>query len=161
MFLMFLILAAPLTAGGIYLIVNSTKLYFKNSSWSVKGYKIGGCVFLGMAAVLLIYGAIICNQFPTSSNTTSSSIDTDSWFHDEYDAFAAAQSVVKSKLKSPSTAKFCSAREATISRSGDTWTIYGWVEAQNSFGATIRNNFTVKITFTGSNKYTIQSCDIY
>jgi len=84
----------------------------------------------------------------------------DTYGHDEFDAVAAAEKIVKSNLKSPSTAEFCKHKEYTITCSGDTWTIKGYVDAQNSFGATLRNNFTVKITFTSSTKYTIDLCSI-
>ena len=84
----------------------------------------------------------------------------DSYGHDEFDAVAAAEKIVKSNLKSPSTAEFCKHKEYTITCSDDTWTIKGYVDAQNSFGATLRNNFTVKITFTSSTKYTIDLCSI-
>ena len=84
----------------------------------------------------------------------------DTWGHDEFDAVAAAEKVVKSNLKSPSTAEYCKHKEYTITCSGDTWTIKGYVDAQNSYGATLRNNFTVKITFTSSIKYTIDLCSI-
>lgn len=84
----------------------------------------------------------------------------DDFGHDEYDAWTAARDIVEGKLKSPSTAKFCSVTNASIERDGNTWTIIGYVDAQNSFGATLRNNFTVKITFTSSTKYTIDQCSI-
>lgn len=84
----------------------------------------------------------------------------DSFGHDDSDAWSAAVSTVSSKLKSPSTAEFCSKSAATIKSNGDTWTISGYVDAQNSFGATLRNNFTVEITFTSSTEYTIERCDI-
>lgn len=84
----------------------------------------------------------------------------DSYGHDEFDAVAAAEKIVKSKLKAPSAAEFCKHKEYTITCSGDTWTIKGYVDAPNSFGATMRNSFTVKITFTSSTKYTIDLCSI-
>ena len=84
----------------------------------------------------------------------------DDFGHDEYDAWTAAKDIVKDKLKSPSTAEFCKASETTITRNGNTWTIQGYVDAQNSFGATLRNEFTVVITFTNATKYTIDSCVI-
>lgn len=87
--------------------------------------------------------------------------EEDSYGHDKSDAWIAATDVVESKLKSPSTADFCRSSDATITRSGNTWTISGYVDAQNSFGATIRNNFTVKVTFTSKNNYTIDQCNIY
>jgi hypothetical protein len=95
------------------------------------------------------------NDTPRKSNRLE-----DGYGHNEFDAVVVAEKVVKSKLKSPSTAEFCKHREYTITCSGDTWTIKGYVDAQNSFGATLRNNFTVKITFTSSTKYTIDLCSI-
>lgn len=68
--------------------------------------------------------------------------------------------IVSDRLKSPSSAKFCTKSQATIKRSGDTWTVSGYVDADNSFGASIRNNFTVEITFTSDTDYTIDRCDI-
>lgn len=84
----------------------------------------------------------------------------DTWGHDEFDAVVVAEKAVKNKLKSPSTAEFCSHKEYSITCSGDTWTVSGYVDAQNSFGATLRNDFTVKFTFENSERYTIDYCNI-
>jgi len=99
---------------------------------------------------------------PSSYNSSISggSSSTDNYSHDKFDAMTIARKIVKNNLKSPSTAKFCDTTDASISCSGNTWTVRGWVEAQNSFGAVIRNNFTVKITFTSKDVYTIDSCSI-
>ena len=96
----------------------------------------------------------------TSTSKSSSSTSTDGYGHDKFDAMVVAKNIVKNKLKSPSTASFCSTSDATISCSGNTWTVKGWVDAQNSFGATVRNNFTVKFTFSSDEKYTVDSCSI-
>lgn len=61
-------------------------------------------------------------------------------------AYACAQNAVKNRLKSPSTAKFCSYTDAKITLSGNIYTVSGYVDAQNGFGATIRSKFTVKLT---------------
>ena len=110
--------------------------------------------FVGMG--IMLHGV---SQNAKSRPSTSSSI-SDSYGHDKFDAITVAEKIVKDNLKSPSTAKFCSTSEAKISCSDNTWTVSGWVDAQNSFGATLRNNYTVKFTFTSSNKYTIDSCNI-
>lgn len=94
-----------------------------------------------------------------NANKTASS-KKDDYGHDMYDALAIAEKAVKEKLKSPATAVFCKSSEYTVSCVGNTWTISGYVDAQNSFGATLRNTFNVKITFSGSNKYTVDSCRI-
>ena len=74
--------------------------------------------------------------------------------------YSEAKDIVKSKLKSPSTAQFGSISETKITSINNTWTVSGWVDAQNSFGATIRSKYTVQITFTSQNHYTIDKCII-
>ena len=95
-----------------------------------------------------------------SSSSSSRSGPEDSYGHNKYDAMTVAEKLVKQRLKSPSTADFCGNSDYSISCSGNTWTVRGWVDAQNSFGAILRNNFTVKFTFTSSSNYTIDSVDI-
>lgn len=76
------------------------------------------------------------------------------------DAWVCAIDVVENRLKSPSTADFCSYPEATITDLGNNrYRIKGYVDAQNSFGATIRSNFTVTLTLTESG-YKEASCTI-
>lgn len=90
--------------------------------------------------------------------TTSS--DKDSYGHNKYDAITIAEKEVKAKLKSPSTAKFSSFSEISVTRSGNTWCVSGWVDAQNGFGATLRNSYTVKIEFASSDTYTVKECSV-
>ena len=60
---------------------------------------------------------------------------------------------VSSYLKSPSSAEFPSPTfhldEYSVSRDGDTWYVSSYVDAQNSFGATIRTNFTATYIWDG------------
>lgn len=70
--------------------------------------------------------------------------------HSASDSFYIAQEIVKGSLKAPSTAEFCKITEATITHEGDVYTVKGWVDAENSFGAMIRQNFTVTYTATGN-----------
>lgn len=99
------------------------------------------------------YARELAGLAPSKSNRLE-----DTWGHDEFDAVVVAENIVESKLKSPSTAKFCKHKEYSITCSEDTWTVSGYVDAQNSFGATLRNNFTVKFTFTGQEKISIEYC---
>lgn len=94
----------------------------------------------------------------SSTSGTTSNSNKDSYGHTKGDAFAIAEKAVKGKLKSPSTAKFCSMTEATIRCSGNTWVVRGWVDAQNSLGATIRTQFAVTFTFASQNTYSPDSC---
>ena len=50
--------------------------------------------------------------------------------------------------------------EGDISVSGNKWTVSGYVDAKNSFGTTLRNEYTVVIEFTNKDDYTIISCNI-
>ena len=94
----------------------------------------------------------------STSGKTSTSNNKDSYGHTKGDAFASAEKAVKGKLKSPSTAKFCSVTEATIGCSGNTWVVRGWVDAQNGFGATVRTQFAVTFTFASKDMYSLDSC---
>ena len=71
---------------------------------------------------------------------------------DDYDylnstCYYYSQRLVKEKLKSPKSAEFPSYSDNFAKRSGDTVTITAYVDAQNSFGATIRTDYvaTIKI----------------
>lgn len=87
--------------------------------------------------------------------------DKDSYGHTRFDAMVIAEKEIKEILKSPSTAKFCSTSDATITRSGNTWTVEGWVDAQNGYGATLRKSFTVKFKFVKKDTYSVSTCSVY
>lgn len=62
-----------------------------------------------------------------------------------------AQDYVKQGLKSPSTAEFpgtfWSVDDCTVARYKDTVTVQSYVDSQNSFGAMVRSNFKVQLSF--------------
>jgi hypothetical protein len=63
-------------------------------------------------------------------------------------ACAAAHIAVRNRLKAPAGADFSSCSENTAKRQPDgTWAVGGYVDAQNSFGAKLRNVFLVRLTF--------------
>lgn len=110
---------------------------------------------------------VIVNSGAAFSGTNQHAIDEmkagnskDYHGHDKYDAMEIARSVVKEHLKSPSSAKFCSITDATFSCDGNSWTVSGWVDAQNSFGASLRKSFTVKFTWADDAKYSVDYCQI-
>lgn len=66
-------------------------------------------------------------------------------------AKVCAVKAVEDSLKSPSTADFCSYNDMTATNlGGDKWKVTGYVDAQNSFEATLRENWTVTLTLTDS-----------
>jgi hypothetical protein len=66
-----------------------------------------------------------------------------------FDAAWEAQLLVKARLKAPSTADFQAASEAHVLDLGDEFDVTSYVDAQNSFGAKLRQNFIVKLRRDG------------
>lgn len=61
-----------------------------------------------------------------------------------------SRALVQAQLKAPSTAKFCSENIRKFDFGGaDAYEIQGCVDAQNSFGAMIRNNYTIVLLKSG------------
>lgn len=66
-------------------------------------------------------------------------------------AFVYSQQYVKEKLKSPSTAQFAGIGESHIQKiDQETYKITSFVDAQNSFGATLRTNYVIIMKKNGS-----------
>lgn len=99
----------------------------------------------------------------TSSNQQQTLVTND----DELGAcWALAKDAVKSRLKSPTSAEFPFSYNSDgvyIAKSENIYTVKAWVEAENSFGSLIRNNFTVTMEKSGygeNTKFTLKSCTI-
>lgn len=68
-------------------------------------------------------------------------------------AYLYAQDFIKQRLKAPSTAEFPSFRNVSHTYRGEcAHRIIGVVDAQNSFGAQIRNRFDVTVRYSKDNK---------
>ncbi len=65
----------------------------------------------------------------------------------EHEAKIVAERQVENLLKSPSTADFSGLRDTKISLITGGYKVVGYVDSQNSFGATIRSNYSVEIYF--------------
>jgi hypothetical protein len=83
---------------------------------------------------------------------------------DAVDAWVMAQDFVTSALRSPSTADFGSAgwfgggeyqkpSESALNLGDGTWVVNGWVDAQNAFGATIRETWVIEMRYLGNNRW--------
>lgn len=100
---------------------------------------VGGTI----VAVLLALGiiGILSPFFDSQSSTDDRSLD----------AWVCAQNVVSESLKAPATADFPSYSGSYVKCIGDNeYRISAYVDAENSFGAKIRQNFTVVLTLTES-----------
>ena len=60
-------------------------------------------------------------------------------------AYFMMQEFVKKNLKSPSTAQFPDYKEITINKNNFVYSVSGYVDAQNSFGAIMRTYYSGKI----------------
>lgn len=71
-------------------------------------------------------------------------------------AWTYAQDVVRSKLRSPGTADFGwqTSDECVEAGEDDVYTVTGWVDAQNGFGATIRAWFCFDVKRNKDGKWT-------
>lgn len=82
----------------------------------------------------------------TEIDSTENDDNTDTLSEDDKMlAYTYAQNYVKDQLKSPSSAKFPTYEDSFVTMTGDTVRVSAYVDADNSFGANIRTNFTVKM----------------
>lgn len=79
------------------------------------------------------------------------------------EAWVVAEEFVKDYLKSPSTADFGGVwggdyqnPETCVAYMGDsTYLIKGWVDSQNSFGATVRTDFLLIVKYKGNENWSL------
>jgi hypothetical protein len=90
-------------------------------------------VFVGVLICGMIYMGVSDNGKNKDDHSTMASIQ--------------CRDFVRDRLKSPSTADF----PMSIGRDvgNNTYVLYSYVDAENSFGAKIRNDFYCKIKYTG------------
>ena len=90
-----------------------------------------------------------------------SSKDEGSGDPDKIGAFVMSQTFVEKRLKSPSTADFCSYSDATVTDLGSgKFRVSAYVDAQNSFGAQIRTNYTCVLKSTDGDTWTLESINL-
>ena len=65
-------------------------------------------------------------------------------------AITMAKQILEQKLKSPASAEYQPPIDMTVQKTNKgNWEVFGWVDAQNSFGAKLRNNFYLKMKQEG------------
>lgn len=98
-------------------------------------------------------------ELPVIESGSSSDVESNN-----IDAWVAAKHEVKARLKSPSSAKFpmsYTSPGVDISNNGSQYTVSSFVDADNSFGASVRTYFTVVLDMSGDSSYTVISVDIH
>jgi hypothetical protein len=102
----------------------------------------------------------------TAAPSPSLSVESD-YDHpggDKIGAWVMAETFVKRGLKSPGTAdfgglfgEFQNSDDHVINLGDGRYRVHGWVDAQNSFGAKLRNYFTCEVEDKGNDKWTCNS----
>lgn len=114
--------------------------------------KSGGNPVVGFVFLLLIVGSVVyaCSRGGGSSSDSGGG-------RNEGMAKVMCEKFIKDQLKAPSTADFSSIFDTTISGSGDDYTVVGTVDAENSFGALLRSNYTCEVHDDGDDKWSLVS----
>lgn len=124
-----------------------------------------GC--LAVIVIVVVFGgisALFGDDDESSGGGGSSNLSRDDDAPDADDpdligdgigAQVVCREFVERRLKAPSTADY-SDEEATHLR-GKTWVVVGNVDAENSFGAPIRNSYTCRTRFEGDDEWTLLS----
>lgn len=69
---------------------------------------------------------------------------------DDIGAAIVCENFVEDRLRAPSTAEFPSTSDYDISGSGSVYTVRGYVDSENGFGAMIRSDWTCVVQETGT-----------
>jgi hypothetical protein len=104
--------------------------------------------------VLLGAGALLasCVGYVVSNSSDDSSSDGG---RDDGMATVMCEDFVEERLKAPSTADFSGVFDTTVTGTDDSYTVVGHVDAENSFGAMIRSNYTCNIRDNGDDSWTL------
>lgn len=115
-----------------------------------------GCIALSIIAGIVLIVFMVLNL---DNGGGSSSPKSD--ISDKYGASAICRQYVEESLKAPSSAKFPSITNETITNpSLGTWEVLSYVDAQNSFGAMIRTEYYCIVFYLGKGKWRLESLDI-
>lgn len=102
--------------------------------------------FGGLAALVLVAAVAVWWFWESDDSAESEKVDAPREMDWSLHAVVQCEKEVKRRLKAPSTAKFVT-REQEVYKMGESeWGVIGAVDAQNSFGATVRSEFACKLS---------------
>lgn len=105
-----------------------------------KGCGLGCLVIIAIVAVTFLVGAL-----------GGDGDDGEDDGGGEFGARAICEQFVEDRLKAPATADFSDT--TAFATGGTSWTVEGAVDAENSFGAKIRNTYVCKVSYTGDDMW--------
>lgn len=110
-----------------------------------QGEKIGkGCGYFILTSVLLVAALVAFSSDDDGGGSGGP---------DDIEAYVMCQQFVEDRLKAPATAGFPLSSEATITGGPSTWTVRSHVDAENSFGAQVRTQFTCRVSYQGNDRW--------
>lgn len=129
-----------------YIIKNLDENETKTNNVVISDGKGSGELLVGVVA--LIAGiAFLCLFLYSCTGKNNDGAKRD-YCDDEDYAYVAAKNFIKEKLKSPGSAKFSHLTETGVTKyNGCIFEFSGYVDAQNSFGATLREKYKIKIKY--------------
>lgn len=75
-------------------------------------------------------------------------------------AYSVCKQMVTDRLKAPSSAKFLAYQERNVELTAGVYSVNGYVDAENSFGAALRTTFYCELTYSGNNYYNLVKIEI-
>ena len=133
---------------------------------SASGSRVGRILYITLAVVftaLIAWGVVGLLATPTTTPKPKLATPTSrrtSSEGNEYMAWAMCQQFVETRLAAPSTAKFPSyTGKFTSSLGGGRFRFNAYVDAQNVFGAMVRNNFVCTIESLGGGDWQLLQLD--
>lgn len=119
--------------------------------------KMGSCAILflfvlGVIIVIFVVSALMGNNNKDKPKTSG----------DRWGALVVCQQFVEDQLKAPSTAEFAIMSDSEVANTtGNVWVVESYVDAQNSFGATIRTQFRCEVAWKYGDTYTLVDLTTY
>lgn len=109
------------------------------------GWAIALSIIVGIPMFAYFIYDTVQNSDSDNSSPVSSSM-----------AYTMSKQFVEKNLKSPRTAKFAKLWDDGVevqSAGANRWHVESWVDAQNSFGAMIRNHYSCDMIYVGDNTW--------
>jgi len=116
------------------------------------GASAGSKIAAGVIAVALAVGAVSCIRSLGDGSGSGGGGG-----RNEGMAKVMCDHFIKDRLKAPSSADFSGIFSTTITGSGDDYTVVGTVDAENSFGAKLRSNYTCEVHDSGDDQWSLVS----
>jgi len=152
----FIILSANVALLTLFLIIIGIWLFKHKESPIVpnmKGMDRAVKEYLSIIAVLFIclpISVIFGFKMEYDSGPTTSRTVPKEDVVDGITVYSCAKDLVSQQLKSPSSADFPFSPSKMVQGLGDSWTVEGYVDSQNSFGATLRSSFSCTLNIPDS-----------